>query len=296
MFSSPFSPKRFVIAMCFCNIAAIALCRGIGDDEIPARLLGVGVDEKLDDSIPLDTKFVDERGTTVTFGKLLEGGKPIILSLNYSNCPGLCVAQLNGLTEGLNKVSSLKLGKDFRMVSLSIDPTETISKAASTKARYADDLESWHSVDGWNFLTGSEENIQKIAKAVGFRYTYDEKHKQYNHSAAAIFISPKGRITRYLYEVGYIRGETLKMALVEAGEGKIGSSLDAFVLWCSHYDANENRYSSSARTVLAACAGVFVTMGLMALLPFWLSGRKSKSIENRTADIQRETISHAAPS
>jgi protein SCO1/2 len=289
-----------VLFCCFCGAVW-------GDDKIPARLAGVGIDERLDSDLPLNIKFQTENGTTVTFGDLLSDKRPMLLTLNYSNCPGLCVAQLNGLTRGINEVSSLRMGKDFKMVSLSIDPTDSIKKAAATKARYADDLESKHSLSAWHFLTGTEENIQTIAKAVGFNYTYDAKHNQYNHSAAAILISPKGRITRYLYEIGFT-GETLKMALVEAGEGKIGSSLDSFVLWCSHYDANENRYSASARLLLSICAGGFVTVGLVGLLPFWISRRKWTRDQQNSGGLQNlpfqsrddkgigvsETIDHAS--
>lgn len=302
--TTPFTTSaiaRFTVLFC-------CICGGVwGDDKIPARLAGVGIDEHLDADLPLDVRFQTETGATVTFGDLLKDKRPMLLTLNYSNCPGLCVAQLNGLTRGINEVSSLRMGRDFKMVSLSIDPTDSIKKAAATKARYADDLEKKHSIDGWHFLTGTEENIQIIAKSVGFNYTYDAKHNQFNHSAAAILISPKGRITRYLYEIGFT-GETLKMALVEAGEGKIGSSLDAFVLWCSHYDANENRYSASARLLLSVCAGGFVTVGLVGLLPFWISSRKwnreqklhvdseSPSFPTRVEKLTElsETIDHAS--
>ncbi|MBU6175715.1 MAG: SCO family protein [Planctomycetes bacterium] len=277
-----------MVAWQFCLVAAVSWSAE-ADDEIPARLKGVGIDEKLDTEIPLDLKFTDSSGAAVTFRSLLQNEKPILLTLNYSNCPGLCIAQLNGLIQGINQVSSLQLGKDFQMVSLSIDPRESIKKSASTKARYADDLEKKHSPEGWFFLTGSEQNIIEMADAVGFRYTYDAKHNQFNHSAAAIFLSPQGRITRYLYEIGFTP-ETLKMAFIEAGEGRIGSRLDAFVLWCSHYDANENRYTASAKILLSVCAGGFVTLVLLSLLPFWLSSWKARRLKRET-----ETIRHAAP-
>lgn len=273
-------------------VSAIGFADSSRNDQIPERRQGIGIEEKLDTTIPLDVKFTDEKGRLVDFARLLEQDKPILLTLNYSNCPGLCIAQLNGLVGGINKVKSLALGKDFYMVSLSIDPRDGVKKAADTKARYAVDLEQPHSPEGWSFLTGSEKDIVTIADAVGFRYTYDAKHDQYNHAAAAIFISPKGRITRYLYEVGFV-GETLKMALVEAGEGRIGSTLDAFVLWCSHYDASENRYSASARTLLSVFAGIFLTMGLTAMVPFWLTGRKEKALA-KESPTQAETISHTS--
>ena len=243
------------------------------DDKLPERLDGVSIDEKLGEVIPMDIEFMDERGGLTTFGELLKDGDPIILTLNYSDCPGLCVAQLNGLAKGINEVGSFALGKDFKMVSLSINPREGRDRAKATKEKYAANLANHHKAAGWSFLIGTESNIQQITKATGFNYTFDAKHNRYNHAAAAIFISPKGRITRYLYEVGF-NPETLKMALVEAGEGKIGSSLDAFVLWCYHYDANENRYSANAKTILSITAGLFLTIGIVASLPFWISWRR----------------------
>ncbi len=249
-------------------------CAFASDDAVPERLSGVSIDEMLDAEIPLDTKFMDERGGQTSFGDLLKDGLPLLLTLNYSDCPGLCVAQLNGLTKGINDIGSLDLGKDFKMVSLSINPREQQERAASTKKKYSEGLADHHNAKGWSFLIGNEADIQKVSEAVGFNYTYDAKHNRYNHAAAAILVSPKGHVTRYLYEVGFT-GETLKMALVEAGQGKIGSSLDAFVLWCYHYDANENRYSASARTILSIAAGLFLTIGVAASLPFWLSRRRA---------------------
>jgi protein SCO1/2 len=281
MFTLPIHP------FCFC-LAAVCCLVGVSygsdsEDALPERLNGVAIEEFLDIEVPLDVDFMDETGAPFTFGGLLKDGKPVILTLNYSDCPGLCVAQLNGLSKGINGLGSLSLGKDFKMVSLSIDPKESKARSASTKAKYAESLEDHHEVSGWRFLTGSEKNIQLIANTVGFRYTYDAKHNRYNHGAAAIFISPKGRVTRYLYEVGFTP-ETLKMALVEAGEGRIGSPLDSIVLWCYHYNANENRYSANAKMILAVAAGLFLTVGLSISLPFWLSKRRRGG-----------TISHAAP-
>jgi len=253
------------------------------DDALPERLNGVAVEEFLDVEIPLDVPFMDESGGAFTFRELLKEGKPVILTLNYSDCPGLCVAQLNGLSKGLNGIGSLALGTDFKMVSLSIDPKESRDRAASTKKKYSEALEDHHKPTGWSFLVGTEQNIQQIANAVGFRYTYDAKHNRYNHGAAAIFISPKGRVTRYLYEVGFTP-ETLKMALLEAGEGRIGSPLDSIVLWCYHYNANENKYSANAKTFLSITAGLFLVIGLSISLPFWLSRKRRGG-----------TISHATP-
>lgn len=274
--------QRFLAAMLCVSAASYAFA---ADEKLPERLNGVSIDEKLGTDIPLDIAFMDDHGNQTDFRELLKDGIPIILSLNYSDCPGLCVAQLNGLSKGINELGALGLGKDFKMVSLSINPREGRERAEATKKKYTDALASHHKPDGWVFLVGSEANIQKMTQAVGFNYTYDAKNNRYNHAAAAILISPKGRVTRYLYEVGFTP-ETLKMALVEAGEGKTGSSLDAFVLWCYHYDANENRYSANARTILSVTAGLFVAIGIAASLPFWMSWKRKGETNRRAADNQ----------
>lgn len=242
----------------------------------PDRLNGVYIDEMLDAEVPRDVSFMDDTGGRVTWDELLKDGLPIVLTLNYSDCPGLCVAQLNGLVRGINDVGSLRMGRDFKMVSLSINPRESLERASATKKRYSDDLENQHDPKAWRFLIGTEKDIQKITNAVGFHYTYDAKHDRYNHASAAVFLSPKGHVTRYLYEVGFT-GDTLKMALIEAGQGKIGTTLDAFVLMCFHFDANENRYSANAKAILSVTAGLFVMIGFCALLPFWISRRRSNA-------------------
>jgi protein SCO1/2 len=161
-----------------------------------------------------------------------------------------------------------------------------------SQAKYAQDLFDQHDSDGWQFWTGSKESIAELTEAVGFRYTFDPSSKQYNHSTAAIFIAPSGKITRYLYELGFT-GSTFKMATVEAGEGRVGSSMDMVALWCVHYNPMENRYSASARQILSVVAGIFATVGLMISIPFWLvsKGRKVARIAPMAAPTP-EIIDH----
>ncbi len=249
----------------------------VTNSTIPKKLQGIRVDEKLGSIIPTDIEFVESKdGSRTSLQKLLDEERPVLLTLNYSNCPGLCVSQLNGLLVGINEIGSLKLGRDFTMVSISIDPSETSDRAKSTQKRYSQDLFDQHDQADWHFWTGSEASIQSITEAVGFRYTYDSKLKQYNHPAMAVLISPQGKITRYLYEIGYT-GNTLKMAIIEAGEGRVGTSLDMLVLWCAHYDPLENRYSMNARRLLSIAAGIFVVIGGIACVPFWLSHRNKQA-------------------
>lgn len=257
--------------------AVLAPVRGEDDYEyianvLPKAMEGVRIDEKLGEFVPVDLEFRDYRGNQTSLKKVLASDKPVVLTLNYSNCPGLCVTQLNGLLQGINEVTSLKLGTDFLLVSLSIDPRESTEKAAGTQKRYSRDLFDQHDPDGWQFWTGSGEAIAQLTDAVGFRYTYDAKHDQYNHPAAAIFLAPNGKITRYLYELGF-NGNTFKMAALEAGEGRIGTSMDMIALWCVHYNPTENRYSANARRLLSAAAGFFVVVGFVVSIPFWLPRR-----------------------
>ncbi|MDZ4847737.1 MAG: SCO family protein [Pirellulaceae bacterium] len=249
--------------------------------DVPEKAKEIRVDEKLGDFLPLELVFIDERGQPTPLASLCTGKRPLLLTLNYSNCPGLCVAQLNGLTEGVAELSGLQLGKDFDMVSISIDPRETPEKAASMKQRYASLLPKEHDAKGWHFLTGDAKSIERVADAVGFRYTYDKKEDRFNHASVAIGISPSGKITRYLYSIGFAP-ETIRLSLVEASEGRIGTTADQILLWCFHYNPDENRYSADARRLLSFAAGAFVLIGLGASAPFWFS--RQKALANNTPD------------
>jgi protein SCO1/2 len=286
---------------CFAWLAAYWMAmgslsaRGEGDfvrNELPKSMVGVGMEERLGEIAPVALRFTNSNGAMTSLEEVLRSEKPIILTLNYSNCPGLCIAQLNGLLRGINEVSSLKLGTDFYMISISIDPREVSSKAAGTHKKYSQDLFDQHDPKGWQFWTGDSASIAALTKAVGFLYTYDAKHDQYNHPSAAIFISPQGKITRYLYEIGFT-GNTLKMATIEAGEGQVGSPMDMIALWCAHYDPLENRYSTSARRLLSVAAGIFVVIGLTVSVPFWVKRRsrratKPSSVERHSFGIADE--------
>lgn len=254
-----------------------------GNDQfIPKAMQGVGIDQKLGQQVPEHLVFMNSNGESTSLSSLLKEGKPVVFTLNYSNCPGMCVAQLNGLVQGLNQMSNPSLGKDFLLVSISIDPSETTDKAKATHQKYAKDLFDQHDAKGWQFWVGTAESIRQLTQAVGFNYTYDAKHKQFNHPSAAIFLSPSGKITRYVFEIGFVP-QTLKMALVEAGEGRIGTPLDMIALWCVHYDPDENKYSASARRLMSLGGGLFVALVLLITVPYWLL-RTSAGYHSNTSD------------
>jgi cytochrome c oxidase subunit II len=237
----------------------------------PQVLTEVGIDEQLGGQIPLDLRFRDENGRELTLASLFPGDRPAVLSLNYSDCPMLCTLVLNGLIDGLQELSWTP-GREFDVISVSIDPLETPQRARLTKQRYLRDYGRPETAAGWHFLTGTQENIQRLAEAVGFRYKYVEKEKEYAHAAVIMICTPQGRMSRYLYGVQFPE-QTLRLSLVEAGEGKVGSTMDRVLLFCFHYDAEAGRYGPVARNLMKLGAGMTCMVVLLTLIPYWLRRR-----------------------
>jgi len=227
-------------------------------DPLPRRLLGVDVKEHLAAPVPMDLGFTDQDGKPVTLKDYFDGSVPVILTMNYSNCPMLCSLQLTALVEGLKKVD-WTIGKDYRMVTVSYDPSETQELAHRTHARYLAQYGRPGSEGGWHFLHGSENNVKAMAKALGISYSYNEARKEYVHPATVVLTTPSGKIDRYLYGLDYPE-KTLRLSLVESSEGKIGTTIDQLILFCFHYDANEGRYAPVARNIMRAGGGVTVFM------------------------------------
>lgn len=250
-------------------------------EDKPARLAGVDVEERLEATLPLGLAFKDEEGRDVTLADYFDGTLPVILTLNYSNCPMLCSLELNGLVEGLKKVA-WSPGKQFRIVTISIDPEEQPAHAQKSKSRYMAKYARPGSEPGWRFLTGSEANIKAVTDAVGFRYAYNEKRKEYVHPAAVVLLSPNAKVARYLYGIEY-DARTLRLSISEASEGKVGSSVDRFVLFCFHYDATEGRYAPVARNIMKVGGAVALVVFAAFLAALWLAEiRKRKLTQAHT--------------
>ncbi len=205
----------------------------------PSILERVGLDQNLDAQVPLDLTFRDEQGVTVRLGQYFHG-KPVVLSLVYYNCPMLCTEVLNGM-KGVFRHLPLVIGRDFEVVTVSIDPTETPSLAAGKKAKYLEGYEHPEGASGWHFLTGDEKQIRRLADVVGFRYVYDKETKQYAHAAGIMVLTPGGRVARYLYGVDYLIKD-MRLALVEASNNTIGTTIDQVLLLCYHYDPTTGKY------------------------------------------------------
>jgi protein SCO1/2 len=195
--------------------------------------------------------------------------------MNYSNCPRLCSLQLNGLVQGMEQLE-WNMGDQFRVITVSIDPNESPERAAATKHRYMDEYGRFGPADGWHFLTGREENIRKLADAIGFAYTYVEETRQYAHAAVTMVCTPGGRVSRYLYGIEY-KPQTLRLALVEAGEGKVGSTTDRILLLCATYDAASGSYAAAAGKLMQIGGGLTVLVLGSALLVAWRREAKKKA-------------------
>ena len=250
-------------------------------EEAPKELQEVGVTEKLDAELPLDTPFVDADGNKVTLGDMFDGTVPVILTLNYSDCPMLCHLQLNGLLATMKRMP-WTLGEEYRIVTISVDPLETPERAKLTKQKYLKNYGRAKSPAAWRFLTSRDEaKIRKVADAVGFGYRYVPETKEYAHAAALMLCTPDGRVSSYRYGIEY-DPQTLRLSLLEAGEGKVGSTVDQILMFCFHYDAESGRYGPAAFRIMQLGGGLTVLLLGGLLLVLWRRGPRPTPNESDT--------------
>ncbi|HTV18159.1 MAG TPA: SCO family protein [Polyangiaceae bacterium] len=258
----------------------------------PKRLNGIDVEEHLDRALPLSLDFVDTSGQRGPISRFVTGERPVIFTLNYSDCPMLCSLQLNALASSLGKLDR-KLGHDFDVVTVSLNPAETTERARETEARYRGDVAAARDDDargekgagagsailpgGWHFLTGSKANIDALADALGIRYGYNEARKEYVHPAVLVLATPSGHISRYLYGIEYEQ-KTLSLSLVEAAEGKIGTSMDRLILYCFHYDDSEGKYAPVAMNIMRV-GGSLTALALGSFLgAYWFRQARRRGL------------------
>ncbi len=235
----------------------------------PNVTVGVGIDQKLNAPVPMDLFFRDEANQSVPL-RTYFGDKPVVLALVYYRCPNLCNLTLTEMVHSLRRVA-LESGRDYNVVAVSIDPNETPSLAAQKKATYAKEFSRPSFQQGWHFLTGSPENILRLANAVGFHYRWDETTQQFVHSAGIMVVTPEGKLSRYFYGIRYAPAD-LRLALVDASQHRIGSVADYVLLFCYHYDPTQGKYSLAIINVLKL-AGVATLLALAGLL-FFLTRNK----------------------
>jgi protein SCO1/2 len=249
--------------------------------EPPTSIPGVTVDEHLDAALPLDLTFEDESGQAVKLGDYFRGGKPVILQLAYYRCPGLCTQISQGIVDSLKELT-LTMGKDFQVVEVSIDPKETSSLAYQKKqtsmAVFSKGNEKELDPAAWHFLVGRKANIERLAETAGYRYVFQASTEQYIHPAVIMVCSPQGHVTRYLYGTVF-PSQTLRLSLVEASGGKVGTSADKRLLLCFYFDPNSGRYVIAAvRFMQAGAALTMVVLGAFILR--WIRKERRSVMRN----------------
>jgi protein SCO1/2 len=240
----------------------------------PPQLRGVGIDQRLNNQVPLNLKFRDETGQTVTLGSYF-GKKPVILSLVYYTCPMLCTMAENGLLNALRDVK-FNIGEQYEVVTVSIDPTEKPDMAMGKKAVYVGLYGRPAAKHGWHFLVDDDPDIRALAQSVGFHYNYIPETKQFAHATGITVLTPQGKVSRYFYGIQY-PARDIRLALVEAASEKIGNPVDAIMLYCCQYDPHTGKYGMVVSHVLKIAGAI--TLLCMGTLIIALSrgGRRTNS-------------------
>jgi protein SCO1/2 len=251
-----------------------ALAQGVGSTGIaqasepagsrPGVLGRIGIDQRIGGQVPLDLPFTDETGAPVRLGDYF-GKRPVVLALVYYECPMLCTQVLNGLTTALG-VMEFEPGREFEVVAVSFNPKEGPGLASQKKASYLERYGRPHTAGGWHFLTGSEESIRQLTKAIGFRYEYDKEIGQFAHGAAIEVLTPKGHIARYFYGIEY-SARDLRLGVIEAADERVGSVVDDVLLLCLHYDPSTGRYGPAILRIvrLGGIATVLAFLGFLTV-------------------------------
>ena len=231
---------------------------------LPQAVRNVGIDQRLNEEVPLDLVFRDETGRQVQLREYM-GTKPAVLALVYYDCPMLCNQVLNGLLGAL-KALSFDAGREFNIITVSFDPRETPQLAQSKKDSYIKRYNRASAADGWHFLTGDEDSIKRLTEAVGFRYAWDTQTNQFAHASGIMVLTPEGRLSHYLYGIEYAPRD-LRLGLVEASQNKIGSPVDKLLMFCYHYDPATGKYGAVVMNFLKILSVIFI-VSLVTL--FWV--------------------------
>jgi protein SCO1/2 len=243
----------------------------------PTATRGVDLKQKLNAQIPLDLVFKDETGDAKPL-RTYFGDKPVLLSLVYFKCASVCPMSMRETTLSLSRLP-LRAGTDYNVLVVSFDPSDTPALATEQKAKYAKEFHRAGFGDGFHFLTGSQDAISKLTEAVGWKYAWDERTKQYAHAAGIMVATPDGRLSRYFYGIAYASPD-IRMGLVEASKGKIGSPADYILLFCFHYDESQGKYTLAITNIMKLAAGLTVLLIGAMIFTFMRNEKKEQSQMN----------------
>src|SRR5579864_8821997 len=229
-------------------------------DRLPPQLGDVSIEQRLNQQVPLELLFHDERGQNVTLGEFFEPGRPVILSLVYFDCRMICSQALSSLTTTLRRLK-FDPGKQFEVLTISFDTRDKSEDAAAAKSKYLGMYNRGGAEKGWHFLTGDQHSIDALANAVGFHFRWDPRTQQFAHAIGIMLLTPDGRVSRYYYGTQYFASD-LRLGLVEASKNEIGTLADQIVLYCYHYDPRTGRYGVIVFRVMQISGGF--TLALVA--------------------------------
>ena len=267
--------RTLVIALLLAGLSVPASGQRTG--QLPAVFDGVGIEEQLGGQLPLDLPFRDAEGREVLLGDYFDGEKPVLLTMVYHECPMLCSLMLTEFTKTVAELAATEgwvPGKEYEAVTVSFSAGEVPEMAARSKEKHLAQLGIPEAASGWHFLTGTDASIDALSESLGFGYKWVEDSREYAHPAALIFSSGTGVITRYIQGMMF-PARDVRLATVEASEGKVGTTLDKIFLFCYRYDSEANSYVADAWKMMRA--GGLLTLVLLGgtLMFYWRRERRS---------------------
>ncbi len=242
----PLWPRHLLKLLCCISFTFCSLVNA--SSLLSENLNNIGIDQNLNSQIPLSLSFHDDQKRVVSIQKLVYP-KPTILVLTYFGCPSLCTLVLNNLVETLEEMKGFDLGQDYNILTVSIDPSETSALASKKRNTYLQRYGHRGNPEGWRFLTGNKKTIDALAKVVGFKYKYDPATRQFAHASGIMILTPQGIISRYFLGIGY-SPQDLRLSLIEASSGKVGSLVDKIALLCYEYNPITGKYGVSITRLL----------------------------------------------
>lgn len=238
-------------------------------ERLPPQLGNVGIEQRLNQQVPLDLEFRDETNRAVRLDEYFHEGKPVVLSLVYFRCRMMCSQVLSSLAGALRYVK-FDAGKQFEVLTVSFDPAETPAMAEAAKQQYLAIYGHPGAENGWHFLTGNEGSIRALSDAVGFHYYHDPSTNQFAHATGIMLLTPEGRVSQYYYGAKFFPSD-LRLGLIESSQNRIGTIADQIVLYCYHYDPRIGRYGALVTRIIQISGGFTVLVFGSILLFLFLS-------------------------
>ncbi len=244
---------------------------------MPAILQGVGFRPELNAQMPLDASFKDETGKDVRLGDYLHTQKPVLLAFVYYGCPMMCTQLEQGVVGSL-RMLSFNPGRDYEVVFVSFDDRDTPEMAAAKKATAMNKFRRPETSTGWHFLSGSKESIAAVTNAANFHFNYDAKSNLFAHASGLILLTSDGRISRYFYGVEF-PARDVRLGLVDASAGKIGSPVDHVLLFCFQYDPSTAHYSATILRIVRLGGILTIAAMIVALMIFRRRERAAANVK-----------------